>query len=63
MMIINNKFEFGDLVYFITDPTQLGHLVTGFSVRKDTPIIYRLSSCGDEVPAYDYEITTDKTIF
>jgi hypothetical protein len=32
MMIIENKFNFGDIVYLKTDPDQRARIVTTFSV-------------------------------
>jgi hypothetical protein len=53
--------NFGDKVYFKSDPTQLEYLVTGFMIRPGV-ILYFVSFCGQEEKAYDFEISTEKIV-
>lgn len=60
-MIIDNKFNFGEKVYLITDIDQKQRLVTGMSLRMES-IGYELS-CGSEISTYyDFEISKEKNI-
>lgn len=47
MMVIENNYEFGDIVYLITDPDQRPRIVTGILCNPGL-IEYRLS-CGTEL--------------
>jgi hypothetical protein len=60
-MIVETKFNFGDTVYFINDPEQEARMITGFIIRKGQ-IINFTSICGDEISAYDFELSTEKTL-
>lgn len=61
-MIVNNQFDFGDLVYFLTDPDQQGWYVTGIMIDVGETRQYRLS-CGMEAcTAYEFEITKEKQL-
>lgn len=62
-MNINLEHEFGDSVYFKTDPHQLEHLITGFLIRPGGIVIYYLSYGGVEERAYNFELITEKRIF
>lgn len=60
-MVINNKFQIGEIVYLITDPEQLPRIVTRLIVNMNT-VLYDLS-CGMEMSAhYDFEISEEKAI-
>lgn len=61
-MKIDNKFEFGQLVYLRHDQMQSERMVTAFMVSK-YDVTYELT-CGLEVSRhYDYEISDIKTIY
>lgn len=62
MMVIDNAFEFGELVYLKTDREQLERLVTGFSVNPNG-LLYRLVSGTNDSTHYAVEISKEKTIF
>jgi hypothetical protein len=48
MMTLDNKFEYGDIVYLKTDPDQLGRLITGITYRGSIDnLVYELSYCDD----------------
>ena len=61
MMVIDNKFDFGDKVYLETDVDQKERVVTEFRVTK-TGILYSLSCGVDKSWHYDFEITTEKNV-
>jgi len=58
-MIINNKFNFTDIVYLITDVDQKERVVTGFRV-SNYDIVYELCCGEDESIHYDFEISSEK---
>jgi hypothetical protein len=61
MMIIENKFNFGDIVYLKTDPDQRARIVTTFSVGVHS-MLYELS-CGTITSWHrDFEISTEKDV-
>lgn len=60
-MIIDNKYNFGDIVYLSTDEDQKPHIVTGVLVQGEL-ISYQLS-CGRITDTYfDIEITPEKDV-
>lgn len=61
MMVIENKFNFGDIVYLKTDPDQRPRIVTTFSVGVSS-ILYELS-CGTITSWHrDFEMTAEKDV-
>jgi hypothetical protein len=61
MMVIDNKFNFGDIVYLKTDPDQRPRIVTRFSVGA-TSMTYELT-CGTVCSWHlDFEISTEKDV-
>lgn len=61
MMVIENKFEVGDIVYLKTDTEQCDRLVTGLIIRP-IGILYYLSLGPSETLHYEMEITDDKNV-
>lgn len=59
MRTISLEYDFGDLVYLITDKEQDARVVTGALVRKGVVLYY--ISCGAEAETlhYGYEITKE----
>ncbi len=61
-MVIDNKFNNGQIVFLITDAEQLERMVTVIQVTADKGIIYQLS-CGSQTSwHYDVEIASCKDI-
>lgn len=61
MMVIDNKFEFGQVVYLKTDTDQLPRIVSEYRVCP-TGIIYVLS-CGERTSNhYDFELTSEENV-
>ena len=59
MMVIDNKYNFGDIVYLSTDVDQHPRIVTRIVISLNG-IIYELS-CGTFVSShYEIEMTTEK---
>ena len=58
-MVIDNKFNFEEVVYLITDVDQNLRIITGIQITKDS-IIYRLACGITESWHYDFEIVKDK---
>lgn len=61
MMVIENKFEFGQIVYLKTDINQSPRIVTSFKVTPDG-IVYCLQSGTVETWHYSLEISEEKDI-
>lgn len=62
MIVIDNKYEIGDIVYLKTDSDQFIRIVTSIRVYKNGDVTYGLG-CGTEDSAhYDFEISYDKNI-
>ena len=60
-MLIDNKFEFGDIVYLKTDKEQVERIVVEFLVSQDS-VMYRLSAGVHSDIYYDVEISKEKNI-
>ena len=62
MMIIDNKYEIGDVVYLATDEYQLPRVVTAITVRG--PLVTYELTCGSSIPTWhlDAEITLTKDV-
>jgi hypothetical protein len=61
MMLIDNLYNIGDLVFLSTDQDQKQRLVTGFLIRQGL-VLYYLASGPDESLHYDFEITEVKSV-
>ena len=62
MMVIDNKFSHGDLVYLKTDPDQRARIVSKISVLPDGVLVYELSHNTYTSMHYDFEISTQKDV-
>lgn len=60
-MIIDEKFNIGDIVYLITNINQLPRLVVSFTVSKNG-LLYNLSQGISDSTHYDFEITKEKDL-
>jgi hypothetical protein len=61
-MVIDNKFNFGDVVYLKTDPDQRARIVSKMSVLPTGVIVYELSHNTYTSPHYEFEISTEKDV-
>lgn len=61
MMIIDNKFNIGDLVYLKTDNDQSQRMIVSISVRK-RDLLYELSFGSVSSWHYEFEITEEKDV-
>lgn len=60
-MVVDNKFNFGQIVFLKTDEDQKARIVTAFKIMESS-ILYELS-CGTECSYnYEFEIGTEKNI-
>jgi len=60
MMIVNNKFEIGEIVYLKTDLEQVKRLVVAITIRPENCIIYSLAHGMDSSLHYDFEISREE---
>ncbi|MBC7948666.1 MAG: hypothetical protein H7Y42_12335 [Chitinophagaceae bacterium] len=62
MIVLNNKYEFGDIVYLKTDTDQHPRIVTAFISCPAGDILYEVN-CGTIASRhYEFEITADKVV-
>lgn len=62
MMVVDNKFNIGQVVYLLTDEQNLKRVVTAFIIRHGHYITYELS-CGLDISCHtESEISTEKTL-
>lgn len=60
MMLIENKYDFGDIVYLVTDGEQLPRIVTSIKIFKNGELLYLLSCGVSASDHYDFEMTKEK---
>lgn len=62
MMIIENKFEIGDIVYLTTDEDQKRRVVTAITVLPDNKLTYQISCGHFASDHYEFEISDEKNV-
>ncbi len=60
-MLIDNKFDIGQVVYLRTDVDQVPRIVVKFEVTSST-VLYILASGEKETTHYDIEISETKDV-
>jgi hypothetical protein len=60
MMVIDNKFELGEIVYLKTDGEQQPRIVTAIIVCPDNSFLYELACGVHSSKHYDFEISQEK---
>jgi hypothetical protein len=63
MIVVENVYEYGDIVYLKSDIEQKPRIVVGFQTYPPGGIIYLVRSGTYESGHYDLELTKDKPIF
>lgn len=61
-MIVNNKYEFGDLLYLKTDTDQELAIITGIKLTPIGNVIYTVSKGSRSSEHYDFELSAEKNI-
>lgn len=61
MMVINNKYGFGDIVYLKTDRDQYERIVVGIKVSP-LGLTYQVALGPIETYHYEMELTTEKNV-
>lgn len=61
MMVIDEKFALGQVVYLKVDPEQRAMIVISISIRPGH-LAYVLSSGDDSIVAYDIEVSETRNI-
>jgi len=62
MIILDNQFDFFDIVYLKTDDEQLSRVITQISVTPSGAILYELT-CGVQASEhYEQEIVPEKSL-
>lgn len=60
-MMIDNRFDIGQLIYIKTDPEQNQRIVTGVCVRPNS-ILYEVSFGASSSSHYDFELSEEKNV-
>ncbi len=60
-MIVDNKFEIGNIVYLKTDNDQLPRIVTSIHLKPNL-LVYELSSGGNSSWHYEFEISNEVNV-
>lgn len=61
-MVVDNKYNFGDIVFLATDNDQNQRIVTGISILPGDVILYDLSYGSCNSSHYEFEITAEKNV-
>lgn len=61
-MIIDNKFEIGDICYAKVDKDQSARIITGILIRPSGNFCYEVSTGNAVNWHYEFEITADRNI-
>jgi hypothetical protein len=61
MIVIDNKFNFGDIVYLKTDTDQRERIVTAYCLTVNG-VTYELKQGNSSSWHYDYEISIQKNV-
>lgn len=62
MIKIDNKYDFGQIVYLKTDKEQKPRIVTRITIGPSMYLLYELSSEINTSPHYEMEISPDKDV-
>lgn len=61
MMVVDNKFQHGQIVYLVTDPEQAEHIVTAINLNgSPNNILYEVCFGKETTLCYDFEISGEK---
>lgn len=60
MMIVDNKFEHGEIVFLTTDEEQQRRVVTAIKMLPNNCILYELSCGALSSQHYDFEISREE---
>ena len=62
MMVIDNKYDFGDIVYLLTDKEQLPRIIRGIEIFKAGELLYAVNCGTQESRHYEFELSLEKNI-
>ena len=62
MMVIDNKFDIGEIVYCVTDTDQKEKQVTGLLIRPGGLISYECYAGSNQAWHYDFELSKQKNV-
>jgi hypothetical protein len=61
-MIINPKYEIGQIVYLKTDLDQLPRIVFGYIIYRSVEIIYKIAHGTNNSEHYEFELSDEKDV-
>jgi hypothetical protein len=59
MMLIDNKFNIGQIVYVVTDVRQDPWIVVAFNVTPSSVLQYFVSKGGESLSCYEFELSEE----
>jgi hypothetical protein len=62
MMIVDNKYEIGQIVYLVSDEFQAPHIITALQINSYGNVFYLCVHEHDEYLAADFEISSEKGV-
>ena len=62
MMVIDNKYEIGAIVYLVTDEEQRARIITFIKILPGGVLSYELSCGHTGSEHYDFEISAEKDL-
>ncbi len=62
MIVVNNKFEIGEIVYLVTDQEQRKRVVTGITICPDDSLLYEVITGTSPSKHYDFEISREEDV-
>lgn len=62
MIIIDNKFNIGDIVYIITDKEQKERMIIRFTINPGNIIVYEVNNGTEGSDHYEIELTNEVNI-
>ena len=61
-MVIDNKYDIGNIVYLVTDTDQSPRMITAITVCRNAELVYELYCGTVSSRHYDFEMSTEKTV-
>lgn len=61
-MVIDNKYDFGQVVYLVTDSEQQARIIQSFEVYKNGEILYKVGCGATASYHYDFELSEKENL-
>lgn len=61
MIVVNNQYTHGDMVYVVSDPEQVCRQVVAVTILPGEVLLYILNAGGESSEHYAFEISSEVT--